>query len=285
MLWLPLALAALATPFDYDAKAPLAIQEQATENVEGIAVKDVSYASPKGGRVPAYLLVPPGKGPFAGVVFMHWGQGDRSEFLSEGLVYAKRGAISLMIDAPYRRPEAPDYKPIAEAEKERDEYVQLVVDLRRAVDVLLARPDVDAKRVGYVGHSLGATWGGALAGIEPRIHAFVLMGGLPTLANVFADDAYAKMLQAQFSHEQLASYAAVMGTVAPQDFVGRAAPGSMLMQFARHDRYISRQAADAYAKAAGPSQDVRFYFTSHEFDDQASASERQAWVVKRLGLR
>ncbi len=33
----------------------------------------------------------------------------------------------------------------------------MVVDLRRAVDVLMARKEVDSKRIGYVGHSLGAT--------------------------------------------------------------------------------------------------------------------------------
>ena len=40
---------------------------------------------------------------------------------------------------------------------------------------LIARDDVDPERLGYVGHSLGATWGGALAGVEKRVKAFVLM--------------------------------------------------------------------------------------------------------------
>ena len=72
---------------------------------------------------------------------------------------AKRGAVCIMIDAPYWRPEVPS--PVQTwAEAERDGYIQMVVDLRRAVDVLVARKDVDPKHIGYVCHSLGATWVG-----------------------------------------------------------------------------------------------------------------------------
>jgi hypothetical protein len=48
--------------------------------------------APKGGRVPAYLLVAPGAGRHAGLLFMHWGQGNRSEFLAEGLAAARARA-------------------------------------------------------------------------------------------------------------------------------------------------------------------------------------------------
>jgi cephalosporin-C deacetylase-like acetyl esterase len=67
----------------------------------------------------------------------------------------------------------------AEAEAERDGYIQMVVDLRRAVDVLRTRKDVDPNRIGYVGHSLGRRGTGPLAAVEKRIRVFVLMGGLP----------------------------------------------------------------------------------------------------------
>ncbi|MGH9322393.1 MAG: hypothetical protein ACRD3V_21220 [Vicinamibacteria bacterium] len=69
--------------FDYDEKAPLDFRVGSEETVEGVSVQDVSYASAKKGRVPDYLVRPPGRGPFAGIIYMHWGQGDRTEFLSE----------------------------------------------------------------------------------------------------------------------------------------------------------------------------------------------------------
>src|SRR5207253_8469547 len=40
---------------DYDRNAPVDIREAGVEQHGGVAVRDISYASPKGGRVPAYL--------------------------------------------------------------------------------------------------------------------------------------------------------------------------------------------------------------------------------------
>ena len=166
--------------FAYDATKPLNFTIERSETpVAGVTVSEISYDSPKGGRVPGYLVVPSGRGPFAATVYMHWGQGNRGEFLSEAVEMARRGAIGIMIDAPYWGPDVPQPAKGKEAESERDNYIQMVVDLRRAVDVLIARKDVDGARIGYVGHSLGATWGAPLAAAEKRIKVFVLMGGLP----------------------------------------------------------------------------------------------------------
>jgi hypothetical protein len=57
--------------FDYNQNAPLDIQEVALEHRGDVYIHDISYASRKGGRVPAYLVVPPGKGPFAAVLWGH----------------------------------------------------------------------------------------------------------------------------------------------------------------------------------------------------------------------
>jgi dienelactone hydrolase len=270
--------------FEYDRDAPLDFRVSAEEAVEGTIVQDVSYLSARKGRVPAYLVRPAGEGPFAGIVYMHWGQGDRTEFLSEAVLLAKRGAISLMIDAPYHRPDIESYSFVAEPEAEREGYIQLVADLRRGFDLLAARKDVDSKRIGYVGHSLGATWGGALAGVEPRFAGYVLMGGLPRLTHILGDDSYAKLLQQAFTREQLERYIEVLSPVNPELLVGRASPSSILFQFARHDRFISDASARDYVKAAGDSHEVRWYFTSHEFNDPDSPRDRMEFLKKKLGL-
>jgi cephalosporin-C deacetylase-like acetyl esterase len=67
--------------FDYDSKAPLDIQEAGVEHRGSVAIHDISYAGPKGGRVPAYLVVPEGKGPFAAVIWGHW-YWQNSEFFN-----------------------------------------------------------------------------------------------------------------------------------------------------------------------------------------------------------
>ncbi len=170
--------------FDYDRNMPLDVKEVGVENRNGIQVHDISYASPKGGRVTAYLVVPPGKGKFAGIIFMHMRPGSRSTFLDEALSFARMGAVSLLIDAPFSRTgeSKRDFDPtVTHPEVDRDIYVQTVIDLRRGVDLLLSRADVDRKRIGFVGHSFGAHTGALLAGIEKRIKAYVIMAGAPSL--------------------------------------------------------------------------------------------------------
>lgn len=274
-----------AQVFSYDAKAPLDFQERSKEDVRGVKVLDVSYASPKGGQVTAYLVVPTGKGPFAGLVFVHWGQGDRTEFLAEGVMLAEAGAESLLIDAPYNRPGAPLIDTFTHPEVERADYVQLVVDVRRGVDLLLSRPEVEGKRIGYVGHSLGATWGGPLAAADKRIKALVLMGGLPTLTDFSGDTYIATMTRKAYSAEQIGNYVKVISPINPENFVGQSAPAVLFFQFARHDRYITPKFAQEYFDAAGQPKQQKFYFCSHEFDDPAALMDRDQFLQKHLGLK
>jgi len=148
---------------DYESEAPLGIQERSTEMRQGVLIRDISFTSPMGGEVPAFVVAPPGEGPFAGIVFLHWGEGDRSEFLAEAILLARAGTASVLISAPFVR--TGDSR---RSWNEAEGYVQMVVDCRRAVDVLESVPGVDAERIAYVGHSLGATWGGAMAVGERR---------------------------------------------------------------------------------------------------------------------
>ena len=55
--------------FDYDRRQPLQTTTQTSrEAADGITVASSSYASPKGGRVPALVVRPSGNGPFPGVI-------------------------------------------------------------------------------------------------------------------------------------------------------------------------------------------------------------------------
>src|SRR5207245_5596577 len=140
--------------------------------------------SPKGGRVPAYLVVPSGKGPFAAVIWGHWYWENsefrnRKEFLQEAVALAHAGVVSLLTDGPIARPGHIEDKAPLNPQQVRD-LIQQIVDMRRGADLLLARKDVDPTRLGYVGHSYNATVGGFLSGSDKRFTAFVLMAGGPS---------------------------------------------------------------------------------------------------------
>ena len=271
--------------FAYDSDKPLNLKVGSSEEVDGIKVTEISYDSPKVGRVPGYLVLPPGKGPFGGIVYMHWGQGNRGEWLSEGIEMAKRGAVCITIDAPYWRPDVPQPAPDKKTEAERDEYIQMVVDLRRAVDVLIARKDVDPKRIGYVGHSLGATWGGPLAAVEKRIRMFVLIGGLPSLTNYDDDSFYAEVQRASTPRQEFQKYAAVIEPYNPEHFIANTGPAKIYFQWAQHDMFISKHSAEEYYKAVGGPKEQHWYFTSHEFNDSQSCNDRREWLTRDLAAR
>lgn len=101
--------AELLRHFDYHQKAPLELKEIGVERRGDVAIHDISYASPKGGAVPAYLVVPKGKGSFAAVIWGHWywensPMRNRKQFLDEAVALAQAGVVSLLTDGPVARP-------------------------------------------------------------------------------------------------------------------------------------------------------------------------------------
>ena len=164
--------------FEYDPSTPLDLKVGSSEKKEGYTLQQLTYASPKGGRVPAFLLIPDGRGPFPGVLLLHGMPGSAQVMLPEAERLARSGAISLAITAPFARssrtgiPQGLNFD-----EHDRDEQIQLIVDLRRGVDLLLSHPDIAKNRLGYVGVSYGGAMGGLLAGVETRIKAYALVVG------------------------------------------------------------------------------------------------------------
>jgi|SRR5690349_19461622 len=53
----------------------------------------------------------------------------------------------------------------------------LIVDLQRAFELLIGRPDVDVRELAFIGRSYGAAIGGLLAGVEHRPRTYVLIVG------------------------------------------------------------------------------------------------------------
>jgi len=271
---------------DYDAKAPLEVQEAGTERRGDVRIVDLSYASPLGGRVPAYLILPPGEGKHPAILFLHPGQGDRKTFVDEAVGLAKdHGFVALTISAPFLRPEnrgkrgGNPWNP----EVSRRDQIQTIVDLRRGFDLLVSRSEVDSKRLAYVGHSLGATVGGTLAGIEKRPIAFVLMAGYPSLTHAMTSnhDQGSLAFQELATPEQRDAYVKAMEPLDALYYVAQAAPAKLLFQFAKRDEYITPWDAAAYVWTAKDPKEVLWYDTDHFFNE-AARRDRDEWLAKAL---
>lgn len=272
--------------FGYDVQASLDIEDLSPpQDRDGVTVRDLAYASPRGGKVTAYLVVPAGSGPFAGVLFLHPGQWDRSGFLDEAVRCAQLGAAALSVDGSGHRPERFALPRPRTADEHHARWTQAIVDLQRGLDLLTSRPDVDPGRLGYVGHSYGATLGGVLAGIETRVVAYVLMAGLVAHSEWWrsSEHEYYRQFREQVTPEQLDEMVETMAPVDAIHYIGHAAPAALLFQFARHDQFISEQEALRYFQAASEPKEMRWYDTDHFFDDRAR-QDRIAWLSEQLGL-
>ena len=273
--------------FDYDHKASLDVREAGVERRGNVAIHDISYASPKGGRVPAYLVVPDGTGPFAAVIWGHWYLGNsamrnRKEFLDEAVVLAPAGVVSLLTDGPIARPGHVD-DPTPLNEQQATDLIQQIVDMRRGADLLLARPDVDAKRLAYVGHSYNASVGGFLSGIDKRFVAFVLMaGGLSDESDMKSKEV--QEYRQKIGAEKFDAFQAKYAWLDPGKFVSHAAPAVVFLQYASKESFLTPDRARAYEAIVSEPKRFKLYDAPHALSAEARR-DRIAFLTEQLKLK
>ena len=270
--------------FDYDAREPPGIRVLSTTKDDALTVQEIEYASPRGGRVPATLVVPDGPGPFAGVLLLHGLPGNRQQLLPGAEELARRGAVTLSIDAPFSRPGRLGGAPFHLDERDREDQIQLIVDLRRGLDLLVSRPDVDPKRLGYAGGSYGGTMGGLLAGVERRIKAYALYFGDGGMVSHFTGPGVKDRPLDRLPKEQAKRWLAAMRPIEPIRFVGRAAPARLLFQNGLRDKKVSPENARAFQKAGSEPKTLFWYDSGHQLPIEG-VCDLYGWIAEQLGLR
>jgi len=131
--------------------------------------------------VHGHYFQPKGKGPFPGVVVLHilGGEFPLSQMVANGL--ARRKVAALFIKLPYygeRRGGKRRFFIAFEPDVTKRNFVQAVLDIRRAAAWLAARQEVDAGRLGITGISLGGIITALAAPADPRFRkAAIYLGG------------------------------------------------------------------------------------------------------------
>lgn len=269
--------------FAYDSSAPLDVQEKGIERRGAVLVRDLSYASPRGGRVPALFVASESALGQPGLLFLHHGQGSRHTFLEEAVELAGAGFVSLLIDAPGYRGE-PD-GPFFDAPSERRDIEQTVVDLRRGLDLLAGRSEADAARLGYVGYSLGSTMGARLLGVEPRIRASVMTAGFAALTLDLSrgDRRAAVAVRGLLAEDKRRSYLEGLAPLDGVRYLERRPRAPMLIQLARDDEFVSRLDAALYAAAAGEPVETTWYDGGHfTLGAGPPRADRRAFLLRTL---
>lgn len=174
----------LVKMFSYNPDLPLDLKKKNTEYKNNIVIHDISYSGLAEKRINAYLVKPPGEGPFSGIIFVHPGPGSRDTFLDEAIEIAENGAMSLLMDAPWAHDEFVDRILKLFQDGLHEWYISILIDLRRGIDLLTAQPDLNPKQLGYVGHSFGALFRGILTSLDTKIGSYVLMAGTGSFVDV-----------------------------------------------------------------------------------------------------
>jgi cephalosporin-C deacetylase-like acetyl esterase len=273
--------------FDYDRTTPLNLKQIGVAHRERADVYDITYDSLKGGVVPAYLVVPKGRGPFAAVIWGHWywdnsSMRNRREFLDEAVVLAQAGVVSLLPDGPVARP---GHQEIKEPLDERNftEFFQQVMDMRRGVDVLLAHGNVDRKRIAYVGHSYNAGVGALLSGVDRRFKAFVLMAGSMS-DEIGQQTREFQQFRQRVGPEKVDAFIAKTAYLDQGKYVSHAAPAVVLLQFATQEKFLTPERARQHAAIVSEPKRFKLYDAPHALNAEARR-DRIAFLIEQLKLK
>lgn len=129
-----------------------------------------------GAHYPFRLAIPKGKGPFPAMLCLHGHSGSfaplfdpKSPYKALADRFARGGYVVL----------APSFG--------HHKYAAMALwDLMRCLDILEERPEVDAKRIGVAGLSMGGEWTMWLAACDERPRVAVVSGWMCTTEGIFS---------------------------------------------------------------------------------------------------
>ncbi len=191
---------------DWPEPCPLNVKLREKSQAEGFRIESLYYDAEPDDPIPALLLIPDGvsaKKPAPAVAIWHQhngqyhlGKGEPAGLSGNpmhhtGAALAKEGYVVLCPDALcFEERQDPTGK-LKGGNYERFEFLRSVVagksmawknilDMRRAVDFLVSRPEVIGDKLGCYGHSMGSTHTWLVGPWEPRLKCLVGNCCLPT---------------------------------------------------------------------------------------------------------
>jgi dienelactone hydrolase len=261
----------LAAQFAYDADAAMGLVEKGSTTDGTLTIRDIEFASPKGGLARAYLITPQTSAAIPAIVFVAGSNERREDIRIQAQGVARRGVIALVLEQS--QVAAGRSQIWTFTEQDRSEAIQTVIDARRAIDVLAARNDVDRTRIGFYGFSYGAWLGAITAAVDKRVSLVVLRSGGP---QILAEIARAS------SRALTSEYATSMARV-DQMAYAPAISAPVLVQNGSRDTTFTAEQMRAWQERVGGAKTVKNYDAGHTLDAQ-SLTDALAWIAERWRL-
>lgn len=292
--WTLAALATAASPpwdelranYEYDASAPLDVWEQSATEAPTHVLHRLTFASPRGGRVPVLFAVPrQGRAPYPVLMLLHGYGGSKDDWIPLIGAICNGGRAVIAIDAVYHGDRAREGEDILSADwtSNRAAFIQTIVDLRRAVDYLATRDDVDADRIGLLGASMGAIMGTIVAAVEPRIKCAVLaVGGgnwrvLVEKTSLGAVAARREQLLTQWENIE-----GPLAAIEPLYFAPHIAPRPVLMLNGKRDGIVVPECSQALYDALGEPKQIIWFDSGHGLPVLEAWATAAQWLDKHL---
>jgi len=261
-----IATSALVKPFAYDPHAKLDVRDEGTRTQGAATVRQISYLAH--GRISAEIVSPTAHhGRLPGVVLAHGGAIDPDAFLAEAVELAAHGMVSILPDIPMTI--------VGDADADVTMVTDAVLAERRALDILVARPDVDPHRLAFVGHSWGGDLAEIMAGVEPRLTAVVVLSGSSRVAT----DMFTLGSPAQ-PRDYMAAASAMDG----YRFVAIPGHRQLLIQFGRQDDSIPDAQRTELVRSAAGHVTRRDYDAGHDLINYPeAAADRLSFLTAAFG--
>jgi cephalosporin-C deacetylase-like acetyl esterase len=244
--------------YEYDHELPLNPSIEMGEENAPEELYHISYTSIHNKKVSGLLTIPNDAPNPAPVVILLHGLGDRKtvDYIEAGHQYFSEAGYAVFridIDNHGERKEYDYDFDLIDGYRywTRDLVAQTVFDLRRAIDFLETRPDIDNKRIGFFGISLGGVIGTVFAGVDKRVKVPViaLAGGNLTL--MFGIDAVSEDVRNFFS------------IIDPINFVENISPRPLLMINAENDEVIAPITSKMLFRKAKSPKEIKWYPSRH----------------------
>jgi dienelactone hydrolase len=240
----------------------------------GIDVVAVRFPSPVHSDCPendtvyAEYYRPQGRGPFPGAIVLDITGGDQSLSRTIALCLAQNQVAALFVQMAYYGPRRPPGSKLrmlsTNVPRSMQAIRQTVLDVRRATAWLASRPEIDPKRVGIHGTSLGSMIGALAAEMEPRLlRVSIALGG-------------GGLVDAYYDHPQAAPYrtvwealggtreqvARLLAPVDPLTYAANLKDRRVIFFAGKRDEIVPPRAVEALWRAAGQPKIV-WYDCTH----------------------
>lgn len=273
----------------YDRDLPLNAEVKEQQRGNGYVIYRVQFSSVHDKRVPAWWCVPTtGTPPYPCVIIMHGYGGDKNGLQMLAPAFAMRGISTLAIDAEYhgdrKQPGSDILSPYIY--RNRDAFIQTVIDLRRAIDFLQSQQQIDGKRIGYIGLSMGGILGGILAGVDERVQAPILVVAGGDWGYLFSNSQHPTAVQLREKNPELfkdpRKINEIVGPIDPVNWVARISPRPLLMINGKDDQIVPKECTERLFAAAKEPKEIVWLEGGHLPQPDAVLRKVDEWLTKHL---